>query len=258
MEFGIKIKNIEQLGSVKDKYNFIYFGDECCERKIPGLSFAQKVFEYCIKKGKTPVLLSPLVTDSGIKKLRVLIKELYILKEDFELTINDFGVLNLMKEFPNIKINCGRLLIKMKKGPEILSTVLSKNVETFKANSLTNKLYINFLKNNGVGRFETDLPEQGIKLPAKENITLYLGNVLLSLTRRCPFIDCDQENFTYSIKDCKKECEDYCVVKNTKFHEKLIFMLGNAEFLKVEIRIDPRLKGKVNRILVFQGMLDLV
>ena len=141
MEFGIKIKNIEQLGSVKDKYNFIYFGDECCERKIPGLSFAQKVFEYCIKKGKTPVLLSPLVTDSGIKKLRVLIKELYILKEDFELTINDFGVLNLMKEFPNIKINCGRLLIKMKKGPEILSTVLSKNVETFKANSLTNKLY---------------------------------------------------------------------------------------------------------------------
>ena len=257
MDLGIKISRLEQLEKDLTRYKFIYFGSEFCENKIPTIAFANQVFEFCKLHDKIPVLLTSFLTDKSIKETKILIQELIKRNQPFEVTINDFGLLTFLTN-PNPKINCGRLLIKMKKGPEILSNVLNADIKTFKTNSLNNKLYLNFLKDRGIKRFETDLPEQGIELPDNENITLYLGNILLSLTRRCPFIDCDKANFSYSIKDCKKECENYCVVKNTKFHEKLIFMLGNAEFLKTEKKISNDLKGKINRVIVFQGMLSLI
>lgn len=255
MEFGIKIIDIEQLEKIVEKYSYVYFGNECCERKIPEMSFAEKVFEHCKKTGKTPVLMTPFMTDYGVKLIKKLISELYKIMPDFEITINDFGMLNILEEFPKVRINLGRMLVKMKKGPEIISKALNENSELFKTNSL-NPPFIEFMKKNRVERFETDIPLQGIDLPEKEKVTLYLGNVLISVTRRCPFIDSAKKEFSYAVKACSKECLNYCFVKNTKFHEELIYMMGNAEFLKREKEIGEELKGRFDRVVVFPSMTD--
>ncbi len=261
MKYGIKINNIEEDLKGLDKYDFVYFGSEFCERKIPNFEFCKKVFEFCNKNNKIPVLLTPYLTDKGINTLKDLISRLHILKKDFEITINDFGMIYLLKEFPEIKINCGRLLIKMKKGPEIMSGALNQSPEMFKDSSLSNNLFIDFMKNNGIKRFETDLPHQRLNLP-NEKITAYLGNIVISTTRRCNFIDCEKE-MQYQIKDCEKECLKYCVVKNTEFHDELIYVMGNAEFLKSDkdknsINNDNILEGKFDRIVEFQKITKVL
>jgi len=253
MEFGIKINNIEQIKNNlhKDKYKFIYFGNEFCERKIPTLDSIKEVFEYCNSEDKTPVFLTPPLTNNGINQLKKLVPKMQELKKEFEITINDYGILNFLKNYPNIKINYGRVLIRMKKGPEIMTGCLDECPKNFKDNSISNKELINYLKSQEIKRFELDIPPQGINLPDRENITLYLGNSLISITRRCVYPKCNTENYNYKIEPCKKECLNQIITKETKFYDRPIFTIGNAEFVKTDMKIPKELNNKFNRIVIF-------
>ncbi|MFW6025274.1 MAG: hypothetical protein ACOCRX_02925 [Candidatus Woesearchaeota archaeon] len=252
MEYGIKINKLEELKSINlPKYKYIYFGNEFCERKIPSKSKIKKIFSFCKSKNKIPVFLTPPLTYKGIEKMKSILKEL--LDNQFEIVINDIGLLNLdILNNKNIKKNLGRLLIKSKKGPEITAGNLNEPPENFRESSLSNKRFIDFFKNY-VGRFEIDLPSQGINLPENEKISLYMGNSVISVTRRCPYIDSDKpkEEYNYKIKRCKKECLKYYTVKNTKYYSEPIFVMGNAELLKTKMKVPKELKGKIDRIIIF-------
>jgi len=257
MDFAIKINKIEDLKNLS-KYKFIYFGNEFCERKMPSFSFIKQIINFCNEHNKTPVLLTPYLTDEYLYKMKKLIEYVYSLRKKFEITIQDFGLIHFIKQFPEIKINLGRLQIKMKKGPEIMSKVLDENTETFKTNSLNNEFFIEFMKNEKIKRFEIDLPPQGITLPASEKITLYIGNSIITTTRRCPYIDSFNENYCQSLNKCKKECMNFYLIKNTKFYDELIYVLGNAEFIKTSKKIPLELKNKFDRILIFKKIEDLL
>ncbi|MCK5449256.1 hypothetical protein KAI32_00145 [Candidatus Pacearchaeota archaeon] len=256
MEFGIKISSLEELQNLKylDKYNLIYFGNEFCERKIPTFSETKEIFEFCIKKNKTFVLLTPLLTNLGINNLKHLIKDISEINKKFEVTINDLGLLEILEAFPEVKINYGRVLIRMKKGPEIMTGCLKESPDNFKDNSLSNPELLDFLKDLNIKRFETDVPPQGIDLPENSNITLYLGNSVISVTRRCIYPKCNTSEYNYKIEPCKKECLNQIITKETKYFDRPVFIIGNAELIKTEMIIPEELKNKFNRIVIFPNI----
>lgn len=256
MEFAIKIKSLEEVQNNKhlDKYNLIYFGNEFCERKIPTFSEAKEVFEFCIEKNKTFVLLTPPLTNIGTNNLEQQIRRLYKINNTFEVTINDLGLLEILKEFPKIKINYGRILVRMKKGPEIVTGYLNESPDNFKDSSLSNPELLEFLKTFNIQRFETDVPPQGINLPENENITLYLGNSTISTTRRCIYPKSDTNDYDYKISSCKKECLNQIITKETKYTNQPIFVVGNTELIKTEMKIPEELKNKFNRIVIFSNI----
>lgn len=257
MDFGIKINKLDDLKNL-EKYKYIYFGNEFCEKKNPSFYFCERIVNYCNEHNKIPVLLTPYLTQKYLIKLKELISKIYLIKKEFEITINDFGLIEFLKSMPEIKVNLGRLQIKMKKGPEIMSNVLNENIETFKVNSLNNPGFIRFMKKENINRFEMDIPPQGLLLPNNKKITLYVGNAVITTTRRCPFIDSMEENYNLCIKDCKKECLNFYVVKNTKFYDDLIYVLGNTEFIKTSNTLSMDLKDKFDRILIFKKIEDLL
>jgi hypothetical protein len=229
--------------------------------KIPSFDVCKKFFNYCKANRKTPVLLTPPLTDYGIKLLKTLIPKLVSLKNeldiDLEITINDFGLIDFLKQY-DIKVNLGRMQVKMKKGPEVLTRAFESNIEELKFNSLNNNNFLEFFKNENITRFECDIPLQGIVLPKHENITIYIGNSVISCTRRCPYIDSDTNEFNYEIKPCKRECLKSYLVKNTKYFDHLIYVIGNAEFLKTSKKIDKDLKNCFNLVVIFRKMEDLL
>lgn len=262
MEYGIKICGIEQLNGLEqlknlDRYRYIYFGNEFCDKKIPSGQFCREVVQYCLENSKIPVFLTPYLTDVGISILKKRIDDIYSIHKEFEITINDYGILEFLKGYPEVRINMGRMLIKMKKGPEIMSGVLDKDPLGFRQTSLSS-IFIDFAKASNITRFEMDIPPQGLVLPDSNNISLYLGNCIIASTRRCPYIDADKKDFRYEIKGCKKECMNYCIAKNTRFYDKLIYVLGNSEFLRTDKAIDPDLKDKFDRIVIFRKIIDVL
>jgi hypothetical protein len=249
MEYGIKINGLGE--EISGKYKYVYFGDETCERKMPAPEDAKKIFLQCAEKKITPVLMLPFMTDAGIEKAEKLVNELDKLNINFEATTNDLGIIETLIKTKNCTINCGRLLIKMKKGPEIMA---GEKTEAFRANSLKSTEFIKFMEKLGIKRFETDIPPQGIDLPEGKNITAYLGNVLISTTRRCPFIDIFSDNYTYKVKECHKECLKMLFTKKTQFHKETIYAIGNSEYLTKEKNLEMEMKGKVNRVVVFKSL----
>jgi hypothetical protein len=260
MEFGIKINDEKDLIRIPHltKYKYIYFGSEFCEKKIPLVLTAVKIFDFCEKNEKIPVLLTPPLTEVGLTILKKLINELKKFYIEFEITINDFGLIEVLKQESQIKMNCGRLLIKMKKGPEITSGALKEVPENFKDNSLSNPFFIEFIKQFNINRFEVDLPFQGINLPSENltngNMSLYLGNSVLSVTRRCIYAKSDTKDYDYKINGCKKECLNCIIVKSNKHYDEPVYVAGNAEFLVGEMQINESLRGKFNRIVMFPGI----
>jgi hypothetical protein len=254
MEYGIKITNEKELEGLDKKYSHIYFGNEFCERKIPSIEELLNLLNKCKKEGRKLVLLTPPLTDKGLITLKNLIQTAYKENQDFEVTINDFGIIEELRKLPKLKITCGRTLIRMKKGPEIMSGCLNEPPENFKDNSLSNREFRELLKENGIQRFEVDIPPQGINLPKKENLTLYLGNSSISVTRRCIYPKCDKKDYDYQIGECKKECLFQIVSRENPYFKQPVFVVGNAEIIKTENKIPSDLKGKINRIVIFPSL----
>jgi len=253
MEFGINITSEEELKQDLTKYTYLYFGTEFCERKIPSLDFAKKIFDYAIENNKVPVLLTPPLTNNGLKRYLKLIEELKEKEKKFEVTINDSGLLLELQDF-GLKLNLGRLILKMKKGPEITSGALLESADNFKDSSLSNPLFMKFYQNQKIKQFETDLPPQGINLPDNQPVTMYLGNTVISLTRRCIYPGIDTEEYNYDIKECHYECKSCTILKNTKYYSQPIYVIGNAELIKNKIEVPIGYKNKINRIVIFHKL----
>ncbi|MGM5483865.1 MAG: hypothetical protein ACQER9_03030 [Nanobdellota archaeon] len=255
MEYGIKINDIKNLNAENlKKFKYIYFGSEFCERKLPSLDYCKKIISFSNNNNKIPVFLTPPMTDKYIEKANNLINNLVKENPKLQITLNDFGLLNKLKNL-NINLNLGRLMIKMKKGPEIIS---ANSIEKFKNNNLKNPLFRKYCKSNNLIRFEIDQPLQGLNLPDNENITLYLGNVLLSMTRYCLYPGINDENYFFRIKPCKKECMKLKLTKSTFYYKEKTHIIGNAEFLKTPFTIDSEIKPKINRIVVFPDLNSLL
>ena len=147
-------------------FNRLYFGQEFCERAMPGIREIKEALDR--SKGKEFTLVTPYVTEKGLSKLVNIFNSLVKFKPSCEVVVNDWGVLHLIKQkYPSLKPILGRLLNKMLRDPRFKADSPGKISNTkfkhFQTCSLAGAHMKDILKNKyAVEMIEIDNLPQGI------------------------------------------------------------------------------------------------
>ena len=139
----------------------IYMGDEFCPARLPEGDELNKVFRTADQKGVPLTLLTPVLTDPGIKSCAGLFEKLKQWDPTTEVVVNDLGVLFYLKNrFPDFQLSLGRLFNKGFKDPRLEEKDLATAEETpaFLNDSSFQRKNIQHLAGTlGVQRLEQDL-----------------------------------------------------------------------------------------------------
>ena len=156
-ERALFISRTEALQYLSDEYQRLYFGDEFCERLLPTRRELEEVMALAADRGLAFTLVTPYVTEAGLKKVSLLAERL---PKGTEVVFNDWGVFRVLKtRFPNLLPVMGRLLTKIKRGPRIagfLERLPSEALAHLRRTNLGVPVYQAFLKENGIRRAELD------------------------------------------------------------------------------------------------------
>lgn len=219
-------REIRNLGG----YSRAYFGEEFCQYLIPSAGNVRKALSASEREGLDFTLLTPYVSESGIDKLKVVLR---VLPDGTEVVVNDYGVLELMRDC-NLEPVLGRLLHKFKRDPRIsaLKKKLPKTaVDYFLSSNLSQDRFRDFLREEGIGRVEVDNFPYGLDLGDWEgHLTVYHPYVYVTTTRYCL-------TKTYSTGDYSIGCDGrHCLrrdfrMRHPSFDVELL-LRGNAVFFE--------------------------
>lgn len=264
MERAIFITKLSQLKYVNNGCSRLYYGHEFCQRLISPLNHLKRILSYIAEKRLNLSLVTPYVTNDGLKKLEVLFELLKERNTSCEVIINDWGVLNLVnRKYINLTPVLGRLLNKQKRGPRLVkllkretrarllnypqnpkirSFVIQKKLPMdldpyYKGSNASSVPIIHsYLISQRIKRIELDNTAQGLFLELPKNeicASIYLPYVYISTTYFCPTAGCDQRKKSLlKIKPCNKECQRYIFKLRHKTMPKVIFLKGNTQFYK--------------------------
>jgi len=227
----------------------VYLGDEFCIHKQP--SFAD--FSAARKlTGKTPVLLSTLLTEPALKSYVKLLSECARKAPGAEVVVNDIGLLNFIdKNYRGrFSITLGRLITYLfdPKNTRVLGSksdlgLEGKKMRVWEASlEATPTPYIKrFLKRYAVERVETDSERIFHKYAknTKVKISFYSPMRLMAITRFCPF------RGGISL-ECKEPCGSRLLKITTRHLVYPLFSKGNAYFVKNKSIKHPRLDRTVS------------
>lgn len=226
---------------------------------MPSPSQLKKALYFAEENNVDFTLVTPYVTNSGLKKVEKLILTLSELKPESEIVFNDWGVFHLLKElnYPLQPI-LGRLLNKMKRGPRIVNIqdrIPTTSREYFITPSLSIPAVQNFLLKNNIRRVEFDNLLQGLNLAGITphlHLSLYLPFAYISTTRFCSMsaITDDQE-MKIGISECKKECQRYAFQLRNPVMTTPLIRKGNTIFFSNEqIPYELIKEKKIDRIII--------
>lgn len=171
------------------RFDWVYLGPEFCENLLE-TGICSEVVKFR-KMGKKVCLLTPLLTEKGLGTLAAIFKELGNLfragrlsAEGLELTINDFGALELAaREKLPFLLNSGRQFT-----PNCFTTPLGRI-------AVLNSPALDFFAERGISRYElstcgarlkTNYGRPGSAYPkARFNLTLYYPYLPFAYTRTC-------------------------------------------------------------------------
>jgi hypothetical protein len=249
------LTSLKKLASV-DGYSRVYYGAEFCQWRMPSIASVKKAYFTARDAGLGFTLLTPWVTDAGMKKLRAILKALSSNAPSYpplklrggseaggvmeiEVVVNDLGALYMLKEeFPKIFTPVlGRLLVKQKRCPRvpgIMEDLPEAGREVYLHAGVDDPVAGKFLRSFGVKRVELDLPMQGLKVdlkcaPLKGSV--YTPYAFVTTTRHCPasFDGKAWQAFT----GCRlKGCLKNVLALHNPAHEEPILMRGNTQFVK--------------------------
>jgi hypothetical protein len=98
----------------------LYFGTEFCEYLLPTVADAEAFCILARDAAVEAVLLTPIVTPTGFKRLERLLAELALRGCTPVVTFNDFGVLRLLRDaYPDNQRYAGRLLNRSLRDPRL-------------------------------------------------------------------------------------------------------------------------------------------
>lgn len=238
MERAALISNLESLPLITPQHERLYFGPEFCQHLLPSSSELKEALNFARKKRLSFTLVTPFVTDEGLKKLIPLWE---VLKGwgKTEVVVNDWGVLSFLREnYPEFPLVLGRLLSKQKRGPRLLNIkdkIPREMWDHFQRSYLDLPLVQNFLSQRNIHRVELDNLLQGIKRDPKIPASLYYPYAYVTTTRMCLTNACDQRTQPLrSIFPCHKECSIYTFKLTHKDMPVILFIKGNTQFFKNE------------------------
>lgn len=241
LEKAVFISTLGGLKHLRTEYSRVYFGNEFCQRLTPTVNELKQVM--CITKDKQMgfTLVTPYVTNEGLRSLRPLFDLLKEQKESYEVVVNDWGVLKLLnEEYQPLQPVLGRLLNRMKRGPEIINVIQQlpqPALRHFKDSNVSLIWFRRFLSENRVRRVDFDNLIQGIEVNLKSGNfpmsgSLYFPYLYVTTTRTCLVNGCDTQIHLdkVGIFPCQKECRKYTFyLKNPDIPVTLI-LKGNTQF----------------------------
>lgn len=238
MEKAALISNLDNLSLITPQNQRLYFGPEFCQYLLPSPSELKKALNFAQKKNLSFTLVTPFVTDEGLKKLIPLWE---VLKDwgKTEVVVNDWGVISFLQEnYPEFSLVLGRLLSRQKRGPRLLNIkdrIPREMWDHFQRSYLDLPLVQNFLSQMGIQRVELDNLLQGIKRKPKIPASLYYPYAYVTTTRMCLTNACDQRTQPLrSIFPCRKECRIYTFKLTHRNMPVPLFIKGNTQFFRNE------------------------
>ena len=255
-ERALFISNKDNLTYLTEEYKRVYFGDEFCERLLPGRKELEEVMEQAKSRGLAFTLVTPYVTEAGLARVEKLIS---LLPDQTEVVFNDWGVLRVLKSrFPGLVPVMGRLLTKIKRGPRIanfLDTLPEQALVHLRKTNLGVPIYKKFLSENNVKRVELDNPLQGLDLsdvPQELNLSLYIPFAYVTTTRFCLVANSDvpDKKGFIGVFPCNKECQKYTFYLDNAVMTTLLIRRGNAVFYKNTNIPDEIKNSHIDRIVI--------
>jgi len=245
MEQAVFISKVADLKYFTPRFSRVYFGNEFCEQLIPSRTELQQVLDFVLEKGLDFTLVSPYITDRGLKGLDILLAEVARSKPDSEVVFNDYGVLRMLSNcYTQLEPVMGRLLNRMKRGPRLMM-VINKlpptTVDYFRSSNLTVPVLVQFLNQHRVRRVEMDNVLQGIDFHL-DNLTgsIYLPFAYVTTTRLCLSNACDipEKEEMIGIFPCKRECQKYTFYLRNEIMPVMLIRKGNTIFFENEVLPD--------------------
>jgi hypothetical protein len=184
----------------------VYLGSEFCENKLPSAADLRKL--RSLYSGKV-VLATPLLSNRGLEAAKALLRGLSAQKRKFEVVVNDWGLLRLIKkDFPLAVPLIGRLL-------------------TWEIAEMDKKFLNAFCKEYGVPAVEADSEETLARLKGfRGAVHFHYPLRFVSVTRFCSFTK------AFNSAPCARACKgDTIKLTNPKALPEPLYMRGNAYFV---------------------------
>ncbi len=256
MERALFIAKKKNLKYLTEDYQRVYFGNEFCERLLPGPEALAGIRQEIADRGLDFTLVTPYVTEAGLQRTERL---LATLPARTEVVFNDWGVLRIIRQnFPDLQLVQGRLLIKLKRGPRIahfLDKLPPDALLHLRSTNLGVPAYQQFLEKHTINRVELDNPIQGLDLegvPADLKLSLYIPFSYVSTTRFCLVANCDipEKKGMIGVFPCHQECQKYTFYLNNPVMTTLLIRKGNTLFFK-NTKLPPDIKEtNIDRIVI--------
>ena len=262
--FIAKAKNLKYFNS---HFSRLYFGNEFCQRLIPSPQEVDQVMDFAQEHHIPLSLVTPYVTNEGLKKWKTLIEKVAEGNPQSEVVFNDWGILNAIKELSGkLEPVLGRLMTKIKRGPRLMNAIDKLPADALKHLQSTNlsiPAYRKFLISKGIKRAELDNPLQDINLNgigSDINLSLYIPFAYVTTTRFCLVASCDVpgKKGMIGIFPCKKECQKYTFTLDNPTMPSTLIRKGNTIFFKNDrIPTADELKEKTIDRLVIQPEIPI-
>ena len=198
-----------------------------------------KAIKFASRNNLDFTLVTPYVTNIGLKKVKALLKELITRKLECEVVFNDWGILKVINEkYGELTPLMGRLLNKNPREPRIMNIIdqlPESALDYCKSTNLTTPHMCTFLKNSRIRRVELDNPLHGIKIEFDDpeiKASLHVPYVYVTTTRLCLANACDISGKEYivQISPCLKECQKYSFNLSNSIMPVTLIRKGNTIF----------------------------
>lgn len=216
-EYYFKKNFLENHMLFKKNIERLYIGNEFCHNLFPCLDNLIKMLEKAKEESLNVTLCFTYIRECYIQKTKDIIEKVYnwckINNFKIEIVVNDWGMLKLLKDKENYFTLClGNLLNKRKKDPRyIYKNGYEKNKELLSLNSLNNKKFREFLKDNNIERYEYESCNYKIAMPEGKH-SLHFPFYMTNSSQYCPlYAMCTTMNRGNQklVKSCPKYCRDY-------------------------------------------------
>lgn len=249
----------------------VRYGAEFCEHRIPSLAHLRQGYEETEDVGKTFSYSVPILSNIGLEKIR---SQLEFLREmeNVDVTIGDFGALNLMHgdNKPRLRLGRPRVYIpgrspwsQITRLPNPGFFALRRVEKIFYQTSLNYIRSLEFFKSQGITGADVDwIPKcfpQYNKITKKGlQVAIHTYAVPIAVTMKC-------HTARFTGEPSPTQCSMPCIEKAFKIHQKELsksFILnGNVVYRKVEpTRKEKRqLKGTgITETIILMGPVSKI